>query len=281
MGLFDKFTDDAQTRQREAQDKELRDYTLVGNKGLLNYFKFTVGILLGVWNMHLFITTIPGWEGWFTAFVAINLELMALYCIHNYPRSVGNHKRWLGVFAVICFAFSLTHATFAIISHTGYAAGNAFVEFYSNVIALPLIVTLLSVATAVLTMTHWSAAIIKELAASKISSLSNRARALMKQHQLRDAHELTMLRAKIFDEETRIKEQLVPVIQRRIATKERLEGLIDGIRDDDIRRAIRADLAELDGRTSQAQLPPSDEPPVPQVINGRDQSLSRRRYDSH
>jgi hypothetical protein len=244
-----------QQKQREAQDAEIANYTLVGNKGWLTYCKVMVGVLLAVWNANLFVNTIPGWMGIFTAFVAVNLEATALYCVHNYTRSVGDHKTWLGRFAVILGLFSLTHAVFAILHYTGYAGENSFVSFYSHVVALPLIVLLLSVTVATLTMTHWSAAIIKELARSKINGLTNRARVLMEQNRLLDAQELVYLKAELFDQETAMKAELIPIVRRRIGASQQLERMIQEIEDPDLRREIRKDIAALTATDEAAQLP--------------------------
>jgi hypothetical protein len=247
-------------QQRSTQDNEINNYGLVGSKGWMTYCKLLVGTLLATWNFNLFINTIAGRMGIFTAFVAISLEVTALYCVHNYPRSIGNHQKWLGRFAVLLGLFSLAHAVFAIVHYTGYAGNSSFVVFYSHVIALPLIVILLSVTTATLVMTHPSAAIIKELAASKIQSLKNRAQVLMERNRLLDAQELARLKAQLFEEETAMKVELIPILRRRIEANQELEGIIDAIDDIDYRRRIRDDIAALTSRLP-ATLAASSPPP--------------------
>jgi len=250
-------------QQRSAQDNEINNYSLVGNKGWMTYCKLLVGALLATWNFNLFINTITGRMGIFTAFVAISLEVTALYCVHNYPRSIGNHQKWLGRFAVLLGLFSLAHAVFAIVHYTGYAGDTSFVVFYSHVIALPLIVVLLSVTTATLVMTHPSAAIIKELAASKIQSLKNRAHVLMERNRLLDAQELARLKAQLFEEETAMKVELIPIVRRRIEANQELEEMINAIDDVDLRRQIRNDITALTSRQSTAL--PATTTTLPQV----------------
>jgi hypothetical protein len=251
-----------QKQQRAAQDKEIKNYTLVGNKGWLTYCKVMVCVLLAVWNGNLFVSTIPGSMGRFTAFVAINLEGMALYCVHNYTRSVDGHKKCLGRFAVILGVFSLIHAVLAIVHYTGYASGSYFVNLYSHVIALPLIVILLSVTVATLTMKHWSADVIKDLAVSKLDSLKNRARVLMEQSRLLDAQELSELKAGLFDQETALKIALIPIVRRRIQASEQLEQMIAEIDDPLLRREIRKDF---DALTSRLPAPPATTTTQPQL----------------
>src|SRR5262245_32492196 len=109
-------------RQRAAQSNRIKNYTLVGNGGFLTAFKWEICALLAVWNGYLFTETITGAMGVLTAIVAISLEGMALYCVHNYTRSVGAHKKWLGRFAVLLGSFSLIHTVVAVVEHTGYAS---------------------------------------------------------------------------------------------------------------------------------------------------------------
>lgn len=260
-----------QKQQRDAQDKEIKNYTLVGNKGWLTVCKILVCALLAGWNAHLFVRTIPGWMGIFTAFVAISVEITALYCVHNYVRSVDDHKKWLGRFAVILGVFSLAHAVLAIIDHTGYAGPSSFINFYSHVLALPIIVVLLSVTTATLAMKHWSAEVISDLAMSKLDNLKNRARVLMEQHRLLDAQELSQLKAELFDEETALKIALIPIVQRRIEASQQLDQMIAAIDDPLLRREIRKDFDALTSRlpatpsgtaTTQSQLSPHARPSI-------------------
>jgi hypothetical protein len=254
-----------QQRHRSAQDAEIKNYTLAGKGGWLTYCKWMVCVLLAVWNANLFVSTIPGWMGRFTAFVAVNLELTVLYCVHNYTRSVDDHKKWLGRFAVILGLFSLIHAVFAIVHHTGYAGPSHLIDFYSHVLALPIIVILLSVTVATLAMKHWSAEVIMDLAVSKLDSLRNRARVLMEQHRLLDAQELSELKAELFDQETALKITLIPIVRRRIEASEQLEQMIEEIDDPVLKREVRRDFDALSSRplaasptttTTQPQLSP-------------------------
>jgi hypothetical protein len=251
-----------QKQQRAAQDKEIKNYTLVGNKGWLTACKILVCVLLAGWNAHFFITTIPGLMGYFTAFVAISVEITALYCVHNYTRSVDEHKLWLGRFAVILGGFSLMHAVLAIIDYTGYLGQSPFISFYSHVLALPIIVILLSVTTATLTMKHWSAEVIKDLAVSKQDSLKNRAQVLTEQHRMLDAHELSQLRAGLFDEETALKMALIPIVQRRINASQQLDQMIAEIGDPLLRREIRKDFDALSTSRLPTPLPATPATPA-------------------
>jgi TRAP-type uncharacterized transport system fused permease subunit len=244
--------DPDQERQRKQLDEEMRRYTLVGDGGWLTWVKVAVALLLGAWNAHLFVSTIPGWMGILTAVVAIHLEGTALYCVHNYPRSIGTHKKCLGGFAIILGVFSLTHAVFAIVRYTGYARGSEFVEFYSNVLAMPIIVILLSVSMAVLTMTHPKAAIIAKLAIGKLESMTNRSETLIEENRVRDANELMQLKAHLFQIETETKKALIPIVRERIDVEKDLVSQVNAIEDGETRRQV---INALDAVTKK-QLPP-------------------------
>src|SRR4030095_3627527 len=148
--------------------------------------------------------------------------------------------------------FSLAHAVFAIIHFTGYVRNNWFLDLYSHVIALPAIVILLSVTVATLNMKHWSQSVISLLADSKIGALMNRAQVLMEGHRRLDVHELSQLKAELFERETELKNDLIPVVRGRIEAGQQLEKMINGIPDPELRREIRR---EFDALTSRLQAP--------------------------
>jgi hypothetical protein len=283
-----------QAGQRSAQSREIEKYTLVGNGGWLVWCKLLVGSLLAGWNAHLFVETIRGRMGVFTACVAVCLEITALYCVHNYTRSIGDHKKWLGRFAVILGVFSLAHAVFAIVDYTGYAGNSPYISFYSHVLALPIIVVLLSVTTATLSMKHWSAEVMFELAVAKVESLKNRSRVLTERHRLLDAHELTLLKADLFDKETELKLALIPTLARRIEAGEQMEQMLSQIADEELRRQIRRDLAEVTSRLSATSTPasvmatepatagpPRSSPHARQSVLGRELAKNGGRRNGH
>jgi hypothetical protein len=167
---------------------------------------------------------------------------------------------------VILGSFSLIHAVLAIIDYTGYLGQNRFISLYSHVFALPIIVILLSVTTATLSMKHWSAEVIKDLAVSKLDSLRNRAGVLMVQHRLLDAHELSQLKASLFDQETALKMELVPVVQRRIQASQQLDQMIAQIDDPVLRAEIRKDFEALSTSRTPTTLATSSAPPLTSTV---------------
>lgn len=234
-----------QQKQRERQDKEIGGFTLVGRGGWITAAKILVGCLLGYWNVKLFVDAIPGVSGWVTALVALSLEATALYCVHNFTRSLGPHKTTLGLFGVLLFLFSLAHATMSVIHANGYEWGKEFIDFYSHVIAFPLLLILLTVSVVTLSLTHWSGEVMKDLAVTRLAGMLSRARVLMQQAKMLDDQELVYLRAQVLEQDTQIQSDLIPVVRRRASVGEQLARLLESIDDPDLRARLKSDWQNL------------------------------------
>jgi hypothetical protein len=234
-----------QQKQREQQDKEIGGFTLVGRGGWITAAKILVGCLLGYWNVKLFTDAIPGPSGWVTALVALSLEATALYCVHNYTRSLNLHKFMLGLFGVLLFLFSLAHATMSVIHANGYEWGQEFIDFYSHVIAFPLLLILLTVAVVALSLTHWSGEVMSKLAETRLASMLNRAQVLMQQARMLDDQELVYLRAQQLEQDTQIRSDLIPVVRHRAEIGEQRARLLESIDDPDLRVQLESDWQNL------------------------------------
>jgi hypothetical protein len=277
-----------QQEHRQTQDQEIEGYTLVGRGGWLSVLKWILGIGLAYLNANLFWTLIPGLvTALIVAGMAVCLEISAIYCIVNYVRTKGIHKKWMGRFAVLLGSFSLVHATFSLIHATGYGSGWVFVAFYSNVLALPAIIILLSLTYAILTMKHPSASTYETLAEQKLTSLNNRAAVLTEKNRLLDAHELTELKAALFDEDTRIKGELVHLAARRVAAGEQLIAVLRGIKDPVLRREVQLAIADITNSEVEAlpveEEPQEEEPETLEAVPVEEETslAPRQRYDSH
>ncbi|MDQ3013459.1 MAG: hypothetical protein M3X11_22480, partial [Acidobacteriota bacterium] len=100
-----------QENQSEALQAEGQKFKLASDGGYIVALKYALFCLFAFYNARLFLTTVPGWEAYLTACFALLGEATALYCFNNYTRSTGNHQKALGVFALVLFVFSFTHAT--------------------------------------------------------------------------------------------------------------------------------------------------------------------------
>lgn len=263
-----------QQQEQDKLDNEIQGYTTVSNGGLLTYFEGVTGALLALWNANLFLKTVPGEMGIFTAFVAVNLEIMAVYCVHNYPRSIGKHKEILGQHAIILGSFSLVHAVMAIVHYTGYGANIWFIEFYSNVLALPGIIVLVAVTFARLKMNHWSVIVIDKVAASRVDALKERADVLIEQGRLYSEAELAYMRAHNLAEKTQLEKNLLPVLRERIMTNEQRERMLQNVDDAGLRDELDQEFKLL---FSRRMLPaPTQQPSQPAQAD-----KSRRQQNPH
>src|SRR5215471_1311600 len=131
-----------QQRRQAREDKEIEGYKLIGNGGWPNFALVLVSCLLGYWNFRLFIDTIPGFDGIITGLVALGVEATAFWCVHHHHRSTGNHQQTMTIVAIILGLFSLSHATMSVIHRNAYGLTD-FINFYSHVVAFPLLLILL------------------------------------------------------------------------------------------------------------------------------------------
>ncbi len=67
--------------ESEALKNEANSFQLATDGGYIKVLKYLLFILFGYYNARLFIVTVPGWEGYFTATFALAGEATALYCV--------------------------------------------------------------------------------------------------------------------------------------------------------------------------------------------------------
>ncbi len=130
---------DEQARQSEALKKEADSFQLATDGGYIKWLKYALFALFGYYNARLFIVTVPGWEGYMTAFFALAGEGTALYCLINFNRSSGNHQAALGVFGALLTLFSVTHATISWFRMEDNARLSGRIRFYCESVAFPLL----------------------------------------------------------------------------------------------------------------------------------------------
>jgi hypothetical protein len=239
----------AQLEMQAEQDEQIRHFKPLLQKWWVQAVVWAVSIALAAWNAILFLTVIPGWMGRITALMAICVEGTALWCVFNYPRGVDSHKTWMGRIAIGLGCFSLLHAIFSVVHFTGYGSGWWFVEFYSNVLAMPIIVVLLSVSTAILTMTDPESKVLAALSKVRHQTMINRADLMVNKEHMAANAELQAMKAKMFEIENTIAEVLIPLIEERGEIRERTNGIIAGISDSRVRAELQEALDDLKGQS--------------------------------
>jgi hypothetical protein len=264
---------DAQRRQLEQQDKQIEQYSMVGPGGWPAFLKLLIGVGLAVWNVRFFVHTIPGLLGWFTGFIVVSLEITALYCIKNFRRTMGLHKVVMGFWGIALILFSLAHATLSIIDYTGYTwPDRATQSWYAHAVAFPLLMVLLVLSGVSLELTHWSRAIMKDMARTTMQGLKHRARTLVKHVRMYNRAETGLQGAVLFEQETNLQEALLPTLQRRIDGLNRRAQMLGQISDPELREKV---IMELD------QMLHGDEPATGRRIDTVVTRLQKSPSDIH
>src|SRR5215510_7102539 len=145
----------ADQRQADKQkpEDEAKDFR-VPSETLPQVFKYLFFIGLACLNYRLFSHAVPGLWGQATGVVAVMAEAIALYSIHNFSRSAGVFRFSLGVSGFVLMAFTVVHGTFSFLDLVRVASLSARIEYYSHVVAFPLLAALLGVSVVAVTMTH-------------------------------------------------------------------------------------------------------------------------------
>src|SRR5262249_25543582 len=143
--------------QRQAERNELAavNFKLPTDGGYMLGLKYALFVLFGYYNARLFLHTVPGWEGYMTAFFALAGEATALYCLNTFTRTAGGHKTAVGLFGAALTIFSVTHATISFFRIDRHIVASGPVQFYCQRIAFPLLFGLLLLAAIIIPLTHW------------------------------------------------------------------------------------------------------------------------------
>ena len=227
-------------RQTEQLTREAESYKLAGVLPA-QIAKYAMLVLLGIFNASLFLRAVPGWRGYATAALALTVEFLAAYCIHSFIRTTGAHKWALGISGFVLLAFSITHAGFSYQQAT--VGLSAAVEFYAHHVALPLMVGLVTVASVGIYLSHWSARISQEQAATQVTIAQSRARLVGESAQLRDENEIERARLAHLREKIRLGNEYVAELESFASMRERERQALARIKDPD----IRAELANAMG----------------------------------
>src|SRR5262249_36655996 len=143
---------DRHQADRQKLEAEARDFRLP-SETLPQIFKYLFSTGLGFLNYRLFSHAVPGLWGQATGVVAVMAEAIALYATYNFSRSAGLFRFSLGASGIVLMAFSMVHGTFSILDLIGVADLSHAVQFYSRIVAFPLLAGLLGVSVVAITMT--------------------------------------------------------------------------------------------------------------------------------
>lgn len=218
------------TRQNESDTlaNEAESFKTAKNGGYIVALKYALFFLFGFYNARLFIATVPGWEGYLTAAFALAGETTALWCFNNYPRSTGHHNTALGVFALLLFAFSFTHASISFF-RMEHGSLSEPINFYCERVAFPLLFGLLLLAAIVIPLCHWSAKVAAEQADAQTKIETSRARLVAESAEMNNQATLERERLKHFKNEIELGNEYVGELKRFATMKRDEQAALDGI----------------------------------------------------
>lgn len=269
MGLFNvgKLFSKDHDRQREieAQQHEAESFQLAPQGGFISVVKYALFAFFGYLNARLFITTVPGWEGWLTAAFALAGEGTALYCLRNFTRSTGLHKITLGVAGIAFTLFSFVHAVFSFFKLEQNALTSESVQFYCENVAFPLLFSMLTFAAITLPLLHWRARVASAQAKSQTAIDESRARMLAETARMRDETALEHARLDQLEERLKIETAYTSKLDNLVSLKERQAQTLARIKDPQLRALIAAELGLTDG--VEVQQPATGAQPYSPVLN--------------
>jgi hypothetical protein len=244
-------------RQSEAQQREAESFNLAPQGGFISVLKYALFIFFGYYNVRLFLTTVPGFEGPLTALFALFGEATALYCLRNFTRSTGRHKAALGVAGVAFTVFSVTHAVFSFFKLEQNVRTSGLVQFYCENIAFPVLFTMLVVAAIALPLLHWRTRVAAEQAKAQCEIAESRARMLAETARMRDETELEHARLGQLEERLKIETAYANKLDDFARLKARQAQTLAGIADPQLRAMIAAELgvSEASGNNAATEPP--------------------------
>lgn len=255
-----------QENQNRAADlrEEAASFNLAGDGGYMAALKLVLFALFGYYNARLFIVTVPGWEGYLTAFCALAGEVTALYCLFNFTRSAGAHKAALGIFGGAFTLFSLTHATISFFRMEQQADLSGPIKFYSEKVAFPVLFSLLLLAAIAIPLCHWRKKIAAEQARAQVKIATSRARLVAESANLQHQAQLENERLNNLEERIQIEGRYLEKLEQFARLKEREGQAIGRISDPALRAQIRMMLNRPDVE-EEIETPHSPAPSQPKT----------------
>lgn len=228
----------ADRRQLEAEARQFR----LPSETLPQVFKYLFFAGLAFLNYRLFAEAVPGAWGQSTGCVAVMAEAIALYASHNFSRSAGLFRAALGLSGGLLMAFSLVHGTFSILDLIGAADISEAIEYYSRVIAFPLLAGLLGLSVISLTMTHPKNLVRLKQALAHTSIVIGRAQAASELELMRAQSIIEQARLDRQRERTRRESEYLVEIEKLIGLEERKRAMVSQISDPTLRESLAREM---------------------------------------
>jgi hypothetical protein len=225
-------------RELEAEAKQFK----LPSEALPQVFKYLFFAGLGLLNYRLFAHSVPGAWGVATGIVAMMSETIALYCSHNFSRAAGLFRASLGLSGMLLMAFSLIHGTASILDMSGVASITPAVQWYSHVVAFPLLSGLVGLSVVAITMTHPQNIVRLRQAAAHMGIVTARAEAASELELMRATSIIEQARLDRFKERSRREAEYLGQLQQYVIIEEKKRAMIAGISDPELRASLAREM---------------------------------------
>jgi hypothetical protein len=174
--------------------------------------------------------------------VAVLAEYLALYAYHNFSRTSGAFRVVLGLSGIGLAAFSITHGVFSFFDMIHVAELSQTVHIYSQTVAFPLLLSLVTVSSIAMGLTHPVNLVRLKQALAHTSIITGRAEA---------ASELELMRAQSIVESARLDRQRERIrreseylaeVEKLIAVEQKKRQMVASISDPELREALAREL---------------------------------------
>src|SRR5215468_9710345 len=219
---------DQHQADKQKLEAEAKDFRLPGEM-MPQVFKFLFFAGLGFLNYRLFSHAVPGLWGQATGLVAVMAEAIALYATHNFSRSAGLFRFALGASGFVLMAFSMVHGTFSILDLIGVADLSAAVQYYSRIVAFPLLAGLLGVSVVAITMTHPKNVIRLKQALAHTQIMIGRANAASEIELMRASQVVEQARLDRWKDRNRMEQEYLAEAQKLIQLEEEKARVVAAI----------------------------------------------------
>lgn len=232
---------DSRAAELKKLDAEADQFKLP-SETLPQFFKYVFFVGLAFLNFRLFSHTVPGAWGTATGIVAMIAECLAIYCSHYFSRAAGLFRYSLGICGALLMGFSLIHGSFSILDLIGVWEYSEDIEFYSRVVAFPLLAGLIGLTVLALTMTHPNNMVRLREALAHTRIASDRAEAASDARMMRTRALIERARLETQKQRTETELEYVTELEKYIGVEAKKRRLIAGISDPDMRQAVAQDF---------------------------------------
>jgi hypothetical protein len=169
-------------------------------------------------------------------------ECIALYASHNFSRSAGVFRFSLGASGIVLMTFTIVHGTFSFLDLVRVASLSAEIQYYSRIVAFPLLAALLGISVIAITMTHPKNVIRLKQALAHMDIVTGRAKAASELELMRAQSILDQARLDRQRERTRRESEYLSEVEKLIAVEERKRQMVYAISDQALREALAREL---------------------------------------